>query len=498
VQAGEARAERAAGARDAAVFQNAAPLQALGRAAVGQLYTALRSAQIYDARNETVARQLDRLHRTLGDVLRLEGAADLALARNFFYLNGVRLKVDLQVYVTYQQLVRSLQRIGVGRIELRPGLEAGELRRFVFALARTEPDGPDAFAGLQAALNSLDLAHVAVGGLEEVGEGVAGGGAAEPNGDLQARAKRTYSRSVEVTRTLFESARSGRAMNVRRVRRVVQSIVDHVLQEELSLIGLTTLRDVDEPTFRHVVNVCIFSVALGQRIGLSKLELYELGLAALFHDLGKADVPRDVLQKPGSFTAEEWEAMKTHTWRGARRLLEMRRQGQIPIREMLVAFEHHLNLDLSGYPAVARARRLHFYSKIVAIADAFDAGTTPRIYKTEPMEPHETLKIIDMRKGKHFDPVLVKAFVAMMGIYPVGTLVILDTFELAVVFAANPDPREIHRPVVKLISDASGNRLDGRLVDLSERDPGTGEPRRTIVKVTEPERYGINPGDYFL
>jgi hypothetical protein len=85
-----------------------------------------------------------------------------------------------------------------------------------------------------------------------------------------------------------------------------------------------------------------------------------------------------------------------------------------------------------------------------------------------------------------------------MGIYPVGTLVILDTFELAVVFAANPDPREIHRPVVKLISDASGNRLDGRLVDLSERDPGTGEPRRTIVKVTEPERYGIDPGDYFL
>jgi HD-GYP domain-containing protein (c-di-GMP phosphodiesterase class II) len=492
------RAERASEVRDAAVFQNAAPLQALGRAAVGQLYTALRSAQIYDERNETVARQLDRLHRTLGDVLRLEGAADLALARSFFYLNGVRLKVDLQVYVTYQQLLRALGRIGVGRIELRPGLDAGELRRFLFALARAEPEAADPFAVLQAALASLDLPHVAVGGLEEAVEGVGGGGAAEPDGTLHGRALRTYSRSVEVTRTLFESARSGRAMNVRRVRRVVQSIVDHVLQEELSLIGLTTLRDVDEPTFRHVVNVCIFSVALGQRVGLSKLELYELGLAALFHDLGKADVPRDVLQKPGSFTPEEWDAMKSHTWRGARRLLDMRGQAQIPIREMLVAFEHHLNLDLSGYPAVTRPRRLHFYSKIVAIADAFDAGTTPRIYKTEPMEPHETLKIIDMRKGKHFDPVLVKAFIAMMGIYPVGTLVILDTFELAVVFAANPDPREIHRPVVKLISDAAGNRLEGRLVDLAERDPGTGGPRRTIVKVTEPERYGVNPGEYFL
>ena len=114
------------------------------------------------------------------------------------------------------------------------------------------------------------------------------------------------------------------------------------------------------------------------------------------------------------------------------------------------------------------------------------------------MEPHEALKIIEMRKGNHFDPILVKAFINMMGIYPVGTLVILDTFEMGVVYAPNPLPEEIHRPIVKLISDPWGNSVDGRLVDLAERSPDTGEPLRTIVKVTEPEKYGIAVGDYFL
>ena len=477
------------------VLQNAAPLQALGKQVVGQLYVGLRSAQIYDENNETVTKQLDKLHRTLVDLLQVEGSADLALSRSFFFLNGARVKVDLKLYITYHQLLKVLRRLQLGRIEFRSGLEFGELRSFVFLLANTDVGVDYDFERLRAALEQLGLSHVEIseGGEEELlpEEEL-------PDEDRKEKAKRTYFRSVEVTRSLLESVRSGKVMNVRRVRRVVQMIVDHILQEEFSLLGLTTLRDYDEPTFTHVVNVCIFSVALGQRIGLSKMELYELGLAALFHDIGKVEIPEDILQKPGKFSASEWEDMKSHTWRGTRKLLEMRKRGEIPIREMLVAFEHHLNLDLSGYPTVSRPRELNFYSKLVAIADAFDAGTTPRIYKTEPMEPHEAMKIIDMRKGKHFDPILVKAFINMMGIYPVGTLVILDTFEMAIVFAPNASPEEIHRPVVKLISDPWGNSVDGRLVDLAERDPATADYSRTIVKVTEPEKYGIRIGDYFL
>jgi HD-GYP domain-containing protein (c-di-GMP phosphodiesterase class II) len=483
--------------RMSVVFQNTAPLQSLGKNLVGQLYVALRSAQIYDENNETVAKQLARLYDTVADLLRVESTAELALSRNFFFLNGVRLKVDLKIYITYHQLLKVLRRLALGRVQFLTGLEAAELRSFVYLLANTENRGELTFEWVKSELQRLSLPHVTVAPEQEIEE-------EEPEATTELdearkeKAKRTYFRSVEVTRSLLESARSGKGMNVRRVKRAVQGIVDHILQEEFSLLGLTTLRDYDEPTFTHVVNVCIFSVALGQRIGLSKLELYELGLAALFHDLGKVEISEAILHKVETFTAAEWAQMKTHTWRGARRLIEMRKYGQIPIREMLVAFEHHLNLDLSGYPTVSRARELNFYSKIVAIADAFDAGTTPRIYKTQPMEPHEALKIIEMRKGHHFDSILVKAFINMMGIYPVGTLVILDTFEMGVVYAPNDNPEEIHRPVVKLISDPFGNMVDGRLVNLADRHPATGDYLRTIVKVTEPEKYGIKVGEYFL
>ncbi len=483
--------------RASAVFQNTAPIQSLGKSIVAQMYVALRSAQIYDENNETVAKQLAKLYQTVADLLRVESAADLALSRNFFFLNGVRIKVDLKIYITYHQLLKVLRRLALGRVQFLAGLEPAELRTFVYLLANTETRGELTFEWIASELQRLGLPHVTIAPEQELPEEEE-----EVKTELdeahKEKAKRTYVRSVEVTRSLLESARSGKGMNVRRVKRAVQGIVDHILQEEFSLLGLTTLRDYDEPTFTHVVNVCIFSVALGQRIGLSKLELYELGLAALFHDLGKVEIPEAILHKVETFTPAEWALMKTHTWKGARRLVEMRKSGQIPIREMLVAFEHHLNLDLSGYPAVSRARELNFYSKIVAIADAFDAGTTPRIYKTQPMEPHEALKIIEMRKGHHFDPILVKAFINMMGIYPVGTLVILDTFEMGVVYAPNENPEEIHRPVVKLISDPFGNTVDGRLVNLGERNAATGDYTRTIVKVTEPEKYGIKVGEFFL
>ena len=119
---------------------------------------------------------------------------------------------------------------------------------------------------------------------------------------LKEAAKRTYAQSVALTKEVMGSVRLGRAVNVVKLKRVVQGIVDQILNEETSLMGLTTLRDYDEYTFTHSVNVCIFSVALGRRLGLTKLQLYDLGLAALFHDIGKARVPVDVLNKTDGLT----------------------------------------------------------------------------------------------------------------------------------------------------------------------------------------------------
>jgi HD-GYP domain-containing protein (c-di-GMP phosphodiesterase class II) len=322
----------------------------------------------------------------------------------------------------------------------------------------------------------------------------------DPDDLLEAkeRAKRTYAQSVTTTKEVINSVRMGASPNIKKIKRVVQGIVDQILAEETSLMGLTTIRDYDDYTFTHCVNVCIFSVALGRRLGLTRLQLYDLGFAGLFHDIGKSRVPIDIIQKPDMLTEEEWRLVASHPWLGVLALFQLREQSEFPYRSMLVAYQHHMKRDLTGYPRSLRMQDMTFYSKIVAVADGFDAATTRRIYMSEALDPSEVLREMRDNPRRGMDPVVVKAFVALLGIYPVGTFVILDTFELAVVHGANPLQDMVSRPIVRVISDANGNVVHpGTLVDLAERDEA-GNFRRTIIKTGDPDRYGIRVGDYFL
>src|SRR3989442_1629173 len=251
----------------------------------------------------------------------------------------------------------------------------------------------------------------------------------------------------------------GRTANVKKVKRAVQGIVDQVLNNEGSLVGLTTLRDYDEYTFTHSVNVCIFSVALGRKLGLSKLQLYDLGMAALFHDVGKSRVPLEVLNKEGGLTEEEWRIMQAHPWLGVLTLFGLRGYGEIPYRGMVVAYEHHMKNDLTGYPKSLRDRTMSIYSKIVAVADGFDAATSRRVYQTTPIQPDQVLKEMWENPRRGYDPVVVKAFVNLIGIYPVGTCVILDTYEVAIVHSANACVSRVHRPGVRSVTAPDGALL---------------------------------------
>jgi len=321
----------------------------------------------------------------------------------------------------------------------------------------------------------------------------------EFNEEAKAAANRTYSQSVAVTKDVINSVRIGKTPNIRKIKRVVQGIVDQVLNEETSLIGLTAIRDYDEYTFTHSVNVCIFSIALGRRLGMTKLQLYELGLAALMHDIGKSRVPLDLLQKTGELTDEEWKWMAAHPWLGVLVLFQFRRQQEeLSYRAMTVCHEHHMKIDLTGYPKVIRPRQVSLLSKIVSIADGYDAATSRRVYKTEALAPSDVLEEMRDNPRRGLDPVLVKAFINLLGIYPVGTLVVFDTFELGVVSASNPNPEALSRPIVKIISDPQGNRISPPLtVDLAIPEAG-GQYPRTIIKTADPDRYGITPGDYLI
>ena len=239
------------------------------------------------------------------------------------------------------------------------------------------------------------------------------------------------------------SVRMGRSPNIKKIKRVVQGIVDQLLNEETSLIGLTTIRDYDEYTFTHSVNVCIFSVALGKRLGFNKLQLYDLGMAALFHDIGKSRVPSEVINKTEQLTDDEWRLIAAHPWMGALALFQLRGQQELPYRAMVVAHEHHMKIDMTGYPRPIRPRTMSMFSKIVAVADGFDAATSRRSYQTTPLNPAQVMMEMRDNPRRGMDPVIVKAFINLTGIYPVGTLVVLDTFELGIVHAVESDPGNV-------------------------------------------------------
>jgi HD-GYP domain-containing protein (c-di-GMP phosphodiesterase class II) len=304
---------------------------------------------------------------------------------------------------------------------------------------------------------------------------------------------------VHVAKEVLTDTRLGRAVNLRRVKRAVQSIVDQVLNNETSMLGMTTLRDYDEYTFTHCVNVCIISVIIGQKLGLSKIQLYELGLGALFHDLGKQRIDAEVMKKTSGLTNEEWQLMQRHPTEGLLALFSLRGLAEVPYRAMLQAYEHHMKVDLTGYPTHRRERHPPLFSRIVAAADGFDAATSKRSYQQQPWTSDEVLREMRDNPRRGYDAVLVKALINVTGVFPVGTLAILDSHELAVVVARNPDPRRLHQPHVRIICDMYGVMIANPVtVDLSETDPTTDKPRRAIIKTIDPDKYGIRISDYFV
>lgn len=474
------------------LVEGGSPLQALGRPLLSALYAAAQALKLYPIENAAVQKALSELHDVARRAAEREGVLELRVAGDFLFLNDSRLRLDLANYVVFSFITGSLGRHGIGAVEIGPEVAREEWTPFLSLLMR-EGAPEDAFGRFVERLAATPVRRIRVEPARSQGP------IPETDDHQREAAKRAYSQSVQVARDVLTDIRLGKAVNVRRVKRAVQSIVDQVLTNESSIVGMTTLRDYDEYTFTHSVNVCIFSVVLGQKLGLSKLQLYELGLGALFHDLGKMRIDPALTNKTGALADAEMEAMRQHPAEGLLALFSMHGFGEVPYRAMLTAYEHHMKCDLTGYPRNERPREPTLFSRIVAVADGFDAATSKRSYQSLPWRPEDVLLEMRDNAARGYDPLLVKAFINTTGIFPIGTLVILDSYELAVVVSPNPERERIHQPVVKIIADPLGLPLaEPMTADLSEIDPATGGPRRTIIKTTDPERYGIRVADYFI
>jgi HD-GYP domain-containing protein (c-di-GMP phosphodiesterase class II) len=468
-------------------------VRAVGRNFILALYSALRSLKMYPAENAVVQQGLEDLTRVAEDLRESEGELEFRVSGEFIFINSTRLRLDLDNYTTFSYLLSQFRASGVGVLRLLSRPAPRDWTVLLSFLLVPQGDGPaNRLEQLQNRLQSTGITTF------EIAPPVESEDDEKHRTEVKEAAKRTYAHSVAATKDVMNSVRMGQSPNLKKIKRVVQGIVDQLLADEASLVGLTTIRDYDDYTFTHSVNVCIFSVALGRRIGLSRLQLYDLGLAALFHDLGKSRVPIDVINKPDALTDDEWRLIAAHPWLGVLALFQLKEQQEFPYRSMRVAYEHHMKRDVSGYPRSLRTKAIGFYSKVVAVADGFDAATSRRSYQTEPMNPATVLAEMRDNARRGMDPVVVKAFVNLLGIYPVGTFVVLDTFELAIVHSVNPNPEFVSRPMVLIVSDDLGNvKHPGDLVDLADKDEA-GNFRRTIIKTADPERYGIKVGDYFL
>ena len=469
-------------------------LRVAGREFLVQLYTALRSLKLYPLENPVVQKSLDDIVTTAEQIIQREQELEIRVTGEFIFVNSTRLRLDLDNYASFSHVLSVLRSIGIGVVRAEEGIDRREWTGFLSQLLSTAARDQSAnrFFELQGRMREAGLTHIVIEPPIDTDN------AADDDAHNKEQSKRTYQRSVAVTKEVINSVRMGRVTSVKKVKRAVQAIVDQVLADETSLIGLTTLRDYDDYTFTHSVNVCIFSVALGRKIGLNKLQLYDLGMAALFHDVGKSRVPLEVLNKEGSLNDEEWRIMQAHPWLGVLTLFGLRGYGEIPYRPMIGTYEHHMKIDLTGYPKSIRPRKMSIFSKIIAVADGFDAATSRRAYQTAPLQPDEVLREMWENPRRGYEPILVKAFINLIGVYPAGTLVILDSYELALVQGANPNVEFVHRPMVRVISDPSGTLIHpGFTADLSARNED-GSYQRSIIKVTNPDKYGVRVSDYFV
>jgi HD-GYP domain-containing protein (c-di-GMP phosphodiesterase class II) len=465
-----------------------------GREFLVTFYAALRSLRLYPVENDQVQKALDDLTASGKNLLQIEGEVEVRLQGEFIFVNSTRLRLDLDNYASFGHVLGTFRQCGIGTMRVDNAVERREWQVFVSLLLNfaTREANPNKLYELQQRMVQGNVVHIVVEPPIESEEDM------EDQEHAKEVAKKTYERSVAVTKEVVSSVRMGRSASVKKVKRAVQSIVDQVLSNEASLVGLTTLRDYDEYTFTHSVNVCIFSVAIGRRLGLNKLQLFDLGMAALLHDVGKSRIPLDVLNKTSALAEEEWRIMQAHPWLGVLTLFGLRGYGEIPYRGMIVTYEHHMKTDLSGYPKSIRSRQLSVFSKIVAVADGFDAATTRRAYQTAPIQPDQVLKEMWTNPRRGLEPALVKALINVLGVYPVGTCVILDSYEIGIVHSANPDLGQIHRPVVRLVAAPNGAQVsDGPLVNLAEQK-ADGTFVRSIIKVTDPAKYGIDPAACFV
>ncbi len=381
--------------------------------------------------------------------------------------------------VLFDQLIRDLSALGAGSITFEKGLTAREVRSFTDIIG-ARPEVVEDAGGVPAMLAAADVDHI------RVTEAFVLSDRAEHDLDPRKSAKAAYAGALDLVRELDHAITAGQSLSAPRIRGAVKSLIDNVTDSRAAMLELAGLKSHDEYTFYHSVNVAVLSLALGSAISHDQRFLATLGTGALLHDLGKLAIPTEVINKETPLTSEEWDEIRKHPVYGASMAALT---AGLDRGATVIVLEHHMRLDGAGYPPHPM-RRQHISSRIVAIADAYDAMTSKRSY-SDAHRQDQAIEVLMSSASAALDGALLRVFVRLMGLYPPRSLVRLSTGETAIVLASNEG--DITAPLVRVIADAYGAMVTPRDVDLSALGrAGTS----AIVGCIDPGTLNIDVGDF--
>jgi putative nucleotidyltransferase with HDIG domain len=448
-----------------------------------RLAAALRAAQLYAPSHPLVQRAFDGLNEAIGQLFTDQESVAIGIIGNEVIVGDIPIPRAAE---SMGEMIRRLKTLGVERITFDRGVTPDELQTLAMTIAHPERRPGQTAPGVDASdplavLNSLT--HIRVGRIQTDEK-------KETSAADIATIRRLYSDATNVAAGVWEMAKTEGMPDPKAARALVDGLAQAVSANRTALIALTALKNYDNYTFTHMVNVSILTMSQARALGLDGAPLRELGLAALMHDIGKVRTPTEILNKPDKLTDDEFKVMRMHVVDGAEIL---RRTPEMPMVAPVIAFEHHLRLDGTGYPFGVWRGGLNLGTMLCSIADVYDAMRSQRAYQ-QAFPSDRILEVMKRNDGQQFDQHLVRRFTQLLGIYPPGNLVRLDDGALGVVMAVHaPDP---FKPRIKVIRTRGGEDVEKpyeiNLWEAVAESPGP----KSIKAPLDPAQYGLDPLNY--
>jgi putative nucleotidyltransferase with HDIG domain len=437
---------------------------------VKRIAASVRTSMMYAPTHPLSQRTLDAMCAAFEEELRRTPQLTIGFLGDDVIVGRTRLRGSAAL----AGLVRHFRDLQVEKLSFNRGVGREQLRGFV-SVAAARDDRP--FAD-----------RLAAAGLKGVGVGVIDPEEPEPATEIGVvAARQVYSSALTAAQNLWRAAQAGEEPDPAAAHAIIDTLSKAVSKDRTSMMALTSLKSHDPYTFTHMVNVSLLTMAQARALGLAAPMVREFGLAGLMHDVGKTRVPTEILNKPGRLSNDERSVIERHVVDGAQIL---RKTPGMPALAAVVAFEHHLKQDLSGYPADIGSRTLNLCTMLVSIADVFDALRFTRAYR-DALPANRVRHMLHEQSGTAFEPTLLRRFISLMGIFPVGTLVRLVGGEVGVVTEENPsDP---YRPQVKVVTDTDGVRLLlPMVIDTAARND-RGEFPYSVLEAVDDSEVRVDP-----